>query len=82
MFQYTQVVYIKSITQQNAVLFLFLSSSGIQKFHQDATLLALILHLSFFNWFAFFEFNILRQKSDNMLEEKVVLIRLKLKQYV
>ena len=82
MFQYTQVVYIKSITQQNAFLFLFLSSSGIQKFHQDATLLALIIHLSFFNWFAFFEFNILRQKSDNMLDEKAVLIRLKLKQYV
>ena len=72
-FQYSPIVYIKSITQQKSVLLLFshplaLKSSTI---YWDATPLALILHLSFFKIFGLFKFN--------MLDKKAILITLKIK---
>ena len=43
----------------------FFSTSDMQKFHifLDATLLTLILHVSFFKCFAFFKFTMPSQKS-------------------
>ena len=81
MFQYSQIVYIKSITEKRLFLFLsfYLLTYKNSTFFEDAVLLVLILHLSFFKCFGLFKFNVPSQKSDNMLNKKIVLIRLKVK---
>ena len=81
MFQYSQIVYIKSITEKKLFLFLsfYLLTYKNSTFFEDAVLLVLILHLSFFKCFGLFKFNVPSQKSDNMYNKKIVLIRLKVK---
>ena len=82
MFQYSQIVYIKSITEKKLFLFLsfyLLTYKNDAVLFEDAVLLVLILHLSFFKCFGLFKFNVPSQKSDNMYNKKIVLIRLKVK---
>ena len=72
---------LKALLIKNSVPFLFShplarKSSTI---YWDATLLALILHLSFFKCFVFFKFNIPSQKSDNNNSIRIICIKIIIK---
>ena len=78
-FQYSQIVYIKSITRYKLVLFLFflfffhILRCNNSTMFLDATISASILHLSFFKFFVFFKFNMPSQKSDKNNSIRIII---------
>ena len=82
----SQIVYIKSITQQKLILFLFFWSSTRKNstIYWNATLLALILHVAFFpcfkfKCFAFSKSKITSRKSGKINNISIIFIKIIIK---